>query len=150
MMRTIVAILAVSPVMLHAQAKSSAQPSSTPVLQSSVVQPAGLAEVKALDRTIAAPNPVRISTGVTPPTLIYSVEVNRLHILPPSGGGDRTVVIGMTVDKFGKPEDLKVIKSTDEYTDQGVLEAVSQYRFKPATLDGTPVPIPFTLSYSIQ
>lgn len=150
MMRTIVAILAVSPVMLVAQAKPSAQPSSTPVLQSSMIQPAALAEVKALDRTIAAPTPARVSTGVVPPTLVRSMDVNRMHILPAAGGGDRQVVISLTVAPNGKPTNLKVVKSTDEYTDEGVLEAVSHYEYKPATLDGTPVSVPVTLSFTIQ
>jgi TonB family protein len=56
----------------------------------------------------------------------------------------------MTVDETGKPTNLKVLQSADEFMDQGVLEAVSQFRFQPAMLDGRPVAIPVTLDYHIQ
>jgi TonB family protein len=143
------AILAISPLMVHAQVTSSAQPKSTPTLESSNTQPAAFAGIKAADRA-AAPTLVRVSTGITPPALIYSVNVNPNHILQGAAGQDRTVSVDMTVDQTGKPTDLKVIKSTDMFTDRGVLSAVSQYRYKPATLDGNAVPMAVTVNFKIE
>jgi TonB family protein len=144
------AILAMSPVMLHAQVKSSAQPGSTPVLQSSNIQPAAFAAVNSPGNDAAAPTPVRISTGVIQPRLIHSVDVDLNHITPGSFGEDRMVAVKMTIDETGKPTNLKVIKSTDMFTDEGVLAAIADYRYEPATLNGIPVPIDLTLHFNIQ
>ena len=150
MKRTLLAILAISPVMLHAQVKSPAQPGSTPVLQSSNIQPAAFAAVKSLDHDTAAPTPARISTGVTPPQLIHSVDVDPNHVVHGISGQDRTVTVNMTVDQNGKPSNLKVVKSADMFTDGGILSAVDQYRYKPATLNGTAVPMAVTLKFTIR
>ena len=69
MKRTLVAILALTPSVLLAQATVPAQPVSTPVLQSSLVKPALFAELKSADPK-AAPTPVRVTTGVIAPTLL--------------------------------------------------------------------------------
>jgi TonB family protein len=141
------AILALSPVMLHAQANSPAQPGSTPVLQSSNIQPAAFAVPSA---GATAPAPVRISTGVTPPHLIHSVVVDRNHVLDVTPGQARTVTVDMTVDETGKPANIKVVKSADKFTDGGILSAVDQYRYQPATLNGTAVPMSVRINFTIQ
>jgi TonB family protein len=140
------AILALSPVLLHAQANSPAQPGSTPVLQSSNIQPVAFAA----HTDAAAPTPVRISTGVTPPQLIYSVDVDRNHVLDAGAGQDRTVTIDMTVDETGKPANVKVVKSADLFTDGGIVSAVDQYRYKPATLNCIAVPMSVRINFTIQ
>jgi TonB family protein len=150
MKRTIVAILALSPVMLFAQAKTPAQPSSTPVLNASLLQPAGFA-VKSTDNSAANTAPIRISTGVVAPKLVSSVELSRdaaLHaqLFP----GDRTVVLDMTVDKSGKPTALKVVQSADDVTDHDVLATVSQFRYQPGTLDGQPADFPIRLRFTVE
>ena len=54
----------------------------------------------------------RISTGVIAPKLVYKVDV----VADPSATrflqNDTTVVVGMIVDKSGRPEDLKIIRSS--------------------------------------
>ncbi len=149
MKRTMLAILAISPLMMHAQVKSSAQPGSTPILESSNAQPAALAGIKSNDH-VSTPTALRVSSGVIAPVLVYTVNVDRNHILHDTSGQDRLVSVGMTVDATGKPTDLKVIKSEDKFTDGGILSAVSQYRYKPATLDGNPVPTEVTVNFKIQ
>ena len=149
MMRTIAAILALSPVLLHAQASAPAQPSSTPVLQASVRQPAAPAAVQPLDPKASIP--VRVSTGVTAPKLLHSAELTlssspmRSYVAP-----DRTVVVDMTVDATGKPSNLKVVKSSTMVTDQNVLDAAKHFVFKPGTLDGEAIPVNVELSVTIQ
>jgi TonB family protein len=149
MKRTIVAILAISPLMMHGQVKSSAQPGSTPTLESSNVQPAAFAGVKSADHS-ATPTVVRVSSGVTAPVLVHSVTIDREHILGGDSSTERVVRVAMTIDATGKPTDLKVIQSTDKFTDQAILAAASQYRFKPATLNGSAVPIEMTVNFNIQ
>jgi TonB family protein len=149
MKRTIVAILAISPLMMHAQVKSSAQPGSTPTLESSNVQPAAFAGIKSADHS-ATPTVVRVSSGVTAPVLVHTVNIDREHILAGAASEDRVVRIAMTVDASGKPTDLKVIQSTDKFTDEAILSAASQYRYKPATLNGSAVPMEMTVNFEIQ
>ena len=148
MKRTMLAILALSPVMMYGQVKSQAQPGSTPTLESSNVQPAAFAGLKTSDH-VATPTVVRVSSGITAPVLVYSVDVYREHIVL-NGSADRVVRVGMTIDATGKPTDLKVLKSTDKFTDQAILTAASQYRYKPATLNGTAVPMEMTVNFDIQ
>jgi TonB family protein len=78
------------------------------------------------------------------------VDVDRDHILGNNVGKDRVVSVAMTVDASGKPTDLKVIQSTDKFTDQAILSAASQYRYKPATLNGSAVPMEMTVNFTIE
>jgi TonB family protein len=149
MKRTMLAILAISPLMMHGQVKSSAQPGSTPTLESSNVQPAALAGIKSADHS-ASPTVVRVSSGVTKPVLVHTVDVDRDHILGADASEDRVVRVAMTIDASGKPTDLKVIQSTDKFTDQAILAAASQYRYKPATLNGSAVPMQMTVNFTIE
>jgi TonB family protein len=148
MKRTMLAILAISPLMMHAQVKSSAQPGSTPTFESSNIQPAAIAGIHSSE-SAAAPTAIRVSTGVKAPMLVYSADVDRDHILEGASSGERVVRVAMTVDASGKPTNLKVVQSTDMFTDQAIVTAASQYRFKPATLDGTAVPMEMTVNFKI-
>ncbi|MGA7156915.1 MAG: TonB family protein [Acidobacteriaceae bacterium] len=148
MKRTMLAILAISPLMMQAQVKSSAQPGSTPTLVSKNAQPAAFAGIKSSDGA-AAPTVVRVSS-VTLPVLVHSVDVDRDHILNTVAAEDRVVTIGMTVDASGTPTDLKVIQPSDRFTDEAILSAVKQYRYKPATLNGSAVPMGVKLNVKFQ
>ena len=105
MRKLIVAILSLSSLMLHAQASTPAQ---TQVASDGPVQ------VK------------RVSTGVIAPKLIYKVDVNA-DLTGPARlvSNDTTVVVGMVVDKTGKPSDLKILRSADPLLDQSA-EVVAQ------------------------
>jgi TonB family protein len=118
-----VAILSLSSLMLHAQASTPAQ------------------------TQVASDQVKRISTGVIAPKLIYKVDVNADLTSP---ARDTTVVVGMIVDKTGKPSDLKIVRSADPALDQSVLAAVSQYRFTPGTVSNEPVAIPVNLEVVIS
>ncbi len=91
----------------------------------------------------------RISTGVIAPKLIYKVDV----VADPSTArmlqNDTTVVVGMIVDKSGRPEDLKIVRSSGTGLDASVLSAVSQYRFTPGTVSNQPVNTPLNLEVVI-
>jgi TonB family protein len=122
-----VAILSLSSFMLHAQASTPAPTQGS------------AAQVK------------RVSTGVIAPKLIYKVD-----LVADSTGSARLlsnnceVVVGMVVDKTGKPSDLKIIKSAGAPSvDASVLSAVSQYRFTPGTVSNQPVATPLNLEVVI-
>jgi len=148
MRKVILATLALSPMLLHAQANTPAQSpasSPTPGLQSKLLKPEELA---AANTRAAVPSttPRRISTGVTPPKLIQTVEIISDNTWPWAvTGRDRKVIVTMLVDENGKPSDLKIVQSAGPDMDKNVLKAVSQYRFRPGTLDHAPVAAPINL-----
>ncbi len=147
MRKVIVATLALTPMLLHAQANSPAQtqssPASTTTLQSKLVQPKELNGSEAVAHTTT---PVRISTGVGAPKLIHTVAIESDSNWIPTGFAfDRKTVVEMMVDATGKPSDLKIVRSLGPVMDHNVLAAVSQYRFTPGTLDGAPTAVPVNL-----
>jgi TonB family protein len=93
--------------------------------------------------------------GVTPPKLIYSVDVEF------SDAARRkkiqgTVVVGLKVGTDGLPRDVHVVHSAAEGVkpklskaaaslDQKALDAVRQYRFEPGTYNGKSVPVALTI-----
>jgi TonB family protein len=131
MRKLIVAILSLSSFMLHAQANTPAQ---TQVASNG-----------------SAPQVKRVSTGVIAPKLIYKVDV-----VADSNGtarllnNDTRVVVGMIVDKTGKPYDLKILQSAGAGVDASVLAAVSQYRFTPGTVSNQPIATPLNLEVVIS
>jgi TonB family protein len=142
MMRSsIVAALVLSPLMVHAQANSSAQ------LQSSVTQPKGLMIGAAAPNSPVASG-LRVSTGVIAPKLVATVAIQEdgLRTVP----SVREAVVSMTVDATGKPTGLKIVKSLGNTMDKNVLTAVSQYRFKPGTVSGQATEFPVNLQIEIQ
>jgi TonB family protein len=131
MRKLIVAILSLSSFMLHAQANTPAQ---TQVASNG-----------------SAPQVKRISTGVIAPKLIYKVDVVADSTGPARLISDDTkVVVGMIVDKNGKPSDLKIIKSAGAGVDASVLAAVSQYRFTPGMVSNEPIASPLNLEVVIS
>jgi TonB family protein len=131
MRKLIVAILSLSSFMLHAQANTPAQ---TQVASNG-----------------SAPQVKRISTGVIAPKLIYKVDVTADSTgMARLINDDTKVVVGMIVDKNGRPSDLKIIKSAGAGVDASVLAAVSQYRFTPGMVSNEPIATPLNLEVVIQ
>jgi TonB family protein len=145
MRKVLVAALALSPMMLHAQANSPAQPQSS-TLQAKLGQPNELAAAANSPRAAATPTGIRISTGVVAPKLVHTVDIttnnDMLWQAFPTG---RKVVVGMIVDETGKPTDLKIVRSAGAAMDKNVLDAVSQYRFEPGTVSHQAVASPLNL-----
>ena len=54
-------------------------------------------------------------------------------------------LVGLTVDANGLPQDLCVFNETGHDFDRRAFDAVATYRFRPATLDGKPVPVRLTV-----
>jgi len=155
MMRSaMVAALALSPLMVHAQAVAPAQPqaASAPVLDASLNGSKGmkLAAVAAEDRAAANEAAVRVSTGVVAPRLIYTVHISARSSFMGSQIGPRAAVVLMTVDSEGRPSDVKIVQSADPSMDGDVLAAVRQFRFAPGTLDGQKTSVPVRLELTIQ
>jgi hypothetical protein len=147
----IFAALALSPVLLHAQAIVPAQPQlsvKVPALEAKLIAVSPIAE-KALPEGATAPQ--RISTGVVPAKLVYAADI-------PLGattsrwigaGKYRSAVVDLVVDESGKPSELKLVQSAGIDLDSSVLKSVSHYRFKPGTLSSKAIAMPMTLTVNV-
>ena len=150
MRKVIVATLALTPMLLHAQVNSPAQTQSSPSssLQSKLIQPK---EFIASEADHVATAPVRISTGVVAPKLIHTSAIESDSDSTRTVFAiDRKTVVQMVVDATGKPSDLKIVGSLGPVMDRNVLAAVSQYRFTPGTLDGQPAAVPVNLEVTLR
>ncbi len=153
MRKAILATLALTPMLLHAQANTPAQTQSSangPVLQSKVVAPKTFVASAATDGVNSTPTSRPISTGVTAPKLISTVEITSVDDATRGfTNADKTVVVSMIVHENGKPTDLAIVRSGGTALDKNVLAAVSQYRFKPGTLDKQPTAVPVNLEIKL-
>ena len=146
MKRTLVAILALSPVLAFAQTNAPAQPRSTQIAE--VVVPADLHAATPAANTATA-STYRVSTGVIPPHVVKSAQFVATSGLRHVTGADQKVVLTLNVDETGKPCDLAVARSAGATLDQEVVATVSRYRFQPGMLDGQPTIVPVRLEVFI-
>ena len=148
MRNVVMAILVLTPSLLHAQANTPAQP----VLQAHFAASSTLPAADTKNAPAAAtPSPVRISTGVVAPRLLKPVEISSLpgsheNLL----ANDAVVVISMTVDANGNIVNPTIAQSANATLDQQVLAALGQTRYQPGTLDGQPYPLPVRLQVTVQ
>jgi len=153
----VAAVLVLSPLMVTAQTGSSAQNSQLAAIQSSAAPPkmmmssASTASASAADRTEPVATKLRVSTGVIQAKLIHTVAIRQNTIgFDAFGRNLRPAGVSMIVDEEGKPTDLKIIKSSGAGMDANILEAVSQYRFRPATVSGQKIAMPLNLYIDFQ
>lgn len=82
----------------------------------------------------------RVGGGVSSPILIWKVdpefseEARKAMFMG-------TVTVNLIVDSKGLPQNVHVIRGVGMGLDERALEAVRQYRFKPAMENGHPVPV---------
>ncbi len=97
-----------------------------------------------------APTPVRVSTGVIPPALIDSVNLNMPSnfdsFLIPDGV---EVGLAFTVDEKGTPQNIQVVKSYSPFWDARVVDAVRQFRYRPGTVDNKPVAVDMNMTVNV-
>ncbi len=82
---------------------------------------------------VHAPN-----AAITPPRLIFKVEPEFSEEAR-KAKFQGTVVLSIEVDQFGRTRTLGVIASPGLGLDRKAIEAVLQWRFRPALRDGKPV-----------
>jgi len=94
----------------------------------------------------AAPRPLRLGPGIQPPRKIKDVKA----VYPAgalTGQLRGTVVIEATIDTDGKVRDAVVLRSVPGL-DQAALDAVRQWEFEPAQMNGRPVAVITTVPVS--
>jgi len=98
----------------------------------------------------SAPTPVRISTGVTPPVLLDSPVLSlpeglSFDLIP----ADAQVQLSLTVNEKGQPQDIRVVKSYSPFVDARVVDTVSRFHFRPATVDNQPTALDLNLIVNV-
>ena len=156
MHKTLVVAIALLPTLLHAQAPSpaTAQASiSASSFEARLTLPAefGQDAAPASEFDSVPSAPVRISTGVTPPQILSTVNIQADNdVIWRAIGNDKTVVVSMLVDKTGKPTNLKITKSAGLELDENVLAAVAGYKFKPGMLNNKPTDLEVNLEIIVH
>lgn len=90
------------------------------------------------------------STGVTAPNLVHTTDIIVSPDFAATLRDDLKVVLELNVDELGKPADIQVINSNNPTLDANVIDAVRQFRWRPATLDKQPIPIDLTLNVVVK
>ncbi len=121
---------------------------------------AGSREVRARRPNPDAAGKYHVGDGVSAPTLIFSAEPEFSEKARKAKlRGD--CALSLTVDMDGLPKNVMVVRSIAESQpekkraaaislDEKAIEAVKQYRFKPAMLDGRPVPVEMHIDVNFQ
>jgi TonB family protein len=84
------------------------------------------------------------------PTVTRAVEVQLSQQELADQPSVSTVVVHAIVDEQGVPRNVAVTKSAGKVVDQKAVAAVSQYRFKPATVDNQPTWTSVSIAIKLQ
>lgn len=93
--------------------------------------------------------PRRIGGGVSAPQLIYSVEPEFSEEARKAKVAGN-VLVNLWVDQNGNPSHVHVIRGVGMGLDEKAVEAVKQYRFKPALENGKPVLVELNVEVNFQ
>jgi len=147
-MRPIIATLILTPALLHAQLSKQATGTGLEA-RADALNMAMPAVTAAIKPAVTPGTPMlRVSTGVLAAKVIHSSEIvyseNELNQT------DNSVVVKVQVNEQGLPQSEQIISSKNPVLNERVLEAVKQYRFRPAQLDQQPVPERVNLTFVFE
>jgi len=99
----------------------------------------------------ASTSVLRVSTGVTPAEVIYTPHITLPQDETAQGFPNiAEIVVHMNVDETGKAQDIKVVRSLYPTLNEHVVDAVRQFRFRPAKLDDQAVPVDMSLKIQLR
>lgn len=93
----------------------------------------------------------RVTTGVTPAQVIYAP-----HIIVPRDltaaamPSSSEILVHVNVDETGKVQDAKIVRSLYPTLNPSIVDAVHQFRFRPAQLDNQAVPVDVNLNIQLK
>lgn len=87
------------------------------------------------------PSSPYLGKAVDAPQLVYSVNPKFPRGFRKYRGFETLVVVHLTVDADGKPQQVSIKRSSNPDFDKCAVDAVKQYRFKPAMLNNQPFAI---------
>jgi protein TonB len=91
----------------------------------------------------------RIGGGVSAPVVIYQVdpefseEARKAKFMG-------VVTVNLIVNAQGMPQNVRVLRGVGMGLDEKAVEAVRQYKFKPAMEGGKPVPVELNIEVNFQ
>jgi periplasmic protein TonB len=103
----------------------------------------------ALGQSAEVPGVYKVGGDVSAPVLIHAVNPEytaEAHQAKVSG----SVLVILYVDTHGNPSHIRVNRGLGQGLDQKAVEAVKQYKFKPAMKDGKPVLVEIALEVRFQ
>ena len=123
---------------------------STLMLSSVLFPVAANAASKSADDANVSTTDLRASAGVTAPTLVDAISVTlpagkTTSFLSPISN----VALTFTVDADGHAENVKVLKSTNDFRNSRVIEAVENAKFQPGKLGDQAVPMDMKLAVTV-
>jgi TonB family protein len=74
---------------------------------------------------------------------VYTVEARRAKF-------QGACVVSLVVDSDGNPQDIRVVRPIGMGLDEKAIEAVRQYKFKPATMKESGVPVSVRLNVEVS
>jgi TonB family protein len=104
------------------------------------------------EEEITAPetsDPMRITGDVEQPVLIHKVSPEYPEIAR-KARIQGVVILEAVITKKGIVENVKVLRGLHPILDQSAVNAVQQWRYKPATLNGVPVKVYFTVTVKFR
>ncbi len=121
------------------------------IMLSSMLLPAVANASSSTDDVAASTPSLRVSTGVTAPSLAQSISIEIPQGISPNFlPMDAQIGLSLTVNSDGKPENVKVVKSSNPYWDARVVDAIQKSHFRPGKVDNTPIPVEMNLTVNVQ
>ena len=99
--------------------------------------------------SIDGSSPYRVGGGVSAPVALNNVQAQFSEEAREAKYGG-ICLLSLIVDTQGMPRNIRVVRSLGKGLDEKAIEAVSQYRFKPAMKDGVPVPVKITVEVNFH
>lgn len=97
----------------------------------------------------AQETPLHLGGSVRPPIVIHTVDPEFSETARQAKfSGD--VEVYLWVDENGNPQHVKVVRGVGMGLDEKAVEAIRQYKFKPATLNGKPVTVDLYIEVRFQ
>jgi TonB family protein len=130
------------------QSTAAEQPGVSPVAERAYSERERIALCKNKQNAPLAPSepqPLMVEGKVARPTILR--QVKPMYSVPPISG---TVILQVVIDEDGCVRDPKILRGINRYQDSGALEAVRQWVFLPATLEGKPVSVGYVLTIKTQ
>jgi len=90
----------------------------------------------------------RVGDGVSAPKVIFSVEAE-FSDEARRAKYEGVVLISLIVDAQGNPQNVHVARSLGMGLDEKAIEAVKQYKFKPAVDQKTGKPVPVPVNFEV-
>ena len=95
-------------------------------------------------QTTQTTHPKQVGGAVSAPELIYTVQMPGLAKM------DSGLVLSLWVDMEGVPSHIRILQGGDLAQNDKIIDAVRQYRFKPAMENGKPVLVEMNMEVSVD